>query len=68
MSSVSKVEREARKLLRESGLPHDFRKGRHHLKVYVSGQLAMVMSHYNNTGDCKLLQTIIKKLKAAPCN
>lgn len=66
----SKVEREARRLLAESGLPHEFRAGGHHIKVFIGDQLAMVMSMGDTRGkDCKFLETTIKKFqKAASCN
>lgn len=66
----SKVEREARKLLADSGLPHEFRLGTRHVKVFIGDTLALTLSKGDVRGkDCKLLETTIKKFqKAASCN
>lgn len=64
----SKLEREARRLLAESGLPHEFRDGTRHVKIYIGDTLAMVLTKKQSGGDCRLLQTTIKKHRAALCN
>jgi len=62
---VGKVVRQAQALLKESGLPHEFRRGGHHIKIFIQNELAMVMSASDIHTDCKLLQTIIKRRKCS---
>lgn len=66
--AVSKVEREATRLLRSSGLPFELKHGSRHIKIYIRGCLALVLSPSGTKErDCKLLNTIIKKHKAETC-
>jgi len=62
----SKVQREARKMLKDSGLDHEFRIGSRHIKLYIENELALVMSKSDTGKDCKLVGTIIKRKLA--CN
>jgi len=62
---VGKVVREAKAMLAKSGLPHEFRQGGHHIKVFIGNELAMVMSGSDTRCDCKLLQTIINRRKCS---
>lgn len=65
---MPKPEREARAILKSSGLLHECRLGKSHLKVFIQDKLAFVMSPSDAHTDLRMLESIIKKLKATPCN